>query len=260
MNTHQFSAHRGRALRRAIKWANPKRLTEAASKSAAFWKVYKSMASPKKRKPAVSVKDLAECFEKRMNAPDPPPAAFNAKRQRAAEEYAQGIPNPSWRGEEDDTFNQRVTEEHIAWAKEHLKSHYNTAAGIDRVHYQEILAIDNAVLCRLINECLDRNNAPQVWMTTLIAAIPKKNKPLSEADSYRTVGLESCFLKLVCLLIHKRIYTWAEDHNIIPPSQTWGKGPWQGPACRLTVPFFLSLSRGINYRTVKQIGYYDHRK
>ncbi|KAJ7251966.1 hypothetical protein C8J57DRAFT_979489, partial [Mycena rebaudengoi] len=123
MNTHQFSVHRGRALHRAIKRANLKRLTEAASNSATFWKVYKSMANAKKRKPAVSVQDLAECFEKRMNAPDPPPAAFNTKWQRAAEEYARSIPNPSWRGEEDDTFNQRVTEEQIAWAKEHLQSH-----------------------------------------------------------------------------------------------------------------------------------------
>jgi hypothetical protein len=82
------------------------------------------------------------------------------------------------------------------------------------------MEIENSVLCKLINECVDRNDAPTVWFTTLIAAIPKKDKPLSEAGSYRTIGLESCFLKLVCLLIHKRIYEWAEEHGIIPDSQT----------------------------------------
>jgi hypothetical protein len=107
----------------------------------------------------------------------------------------------------------------IAWAKDHLETHYNTAAGIDRVHYREIMSIENDVLCKLINECVDTNDAPLVWFTTIIAAIPKKDKPLSEADSYCTVGLESCFLKLVCLLIHKRIYSWAEERGIIPPSQ-----------------------------------------
>jgi hypothetical protein len=59
------------------------------------------------------------------------------------------------------------------------------------------------------------------WLTTLFAAIPKKRKPLSEVNSYRTVGLESCFLKLICLLIQKWIYDWAEAKGIriIPPSQ-----------------------------------------
>jgi hypothetical protein len=218
--TYRYGAHRGRALDRAIKKANLKRLTETvSSNSDAFWKAYRSMASDRKKRPAVTVVDLAECFEKRMNAPDPPPASFNMRQKQAAEEYARSIPWPSGLDAEDDTFNQKVTEEQIAWAKDHLRSHYNTAVGIDRVHYREVLDIDNAVLCRLINQCLERNDAPQAWMTTLIAAIPKKDKPLSEADSYRTVGLESCFLKLVCLLIHKRIYSWAEEHNIIPPSQ-----------------------------------------
>jgi hypothetical protein len=178
------------------------------------------MADPKPRPPAVSLNDVAECFEKRMNALDPAPKEFNAEYKRVVEERARSIPNPSNIPRSGDrTFSEAVTLEDIAWAKDHLKTHYSTVAGLDKVHYREVMAIENDVLCRLINECVDRNDASLVWFTTIIAAIPKKDKPLSEADSYRTVGLESCFLKLVCLLIHKRIYTWAEERNIIPPSQ-----------------------------------------
>jgi hypothetical protein len=136
------------------------------------------------------------------------------------EEHVKSIPNLSGNPNPDDaTLHREVTEEDIAWAKEHLESHYKTAVGLDRISYREVAEIENAVLCKLINECLERNDAPSIWFITLIAAIGKKDKPLSEANSYRTIGLESCFLKLVCLLIHKRIYTWAEQRGIIPPSQ-----------------------------------------
>ncbi|KAJ7841425.1 hypothetical protein B0H13DRAFT_2365780 [Mycena leptocephala] len=211
-NPHDPSVHRNRSAHRAIQRAHLKRLTDASSNSAAFWKVYRSMADPKPRAPAVSLSDLAACFEKRMNAADPPPPEFNLDRKRVVEERVRNIPNPSGDPPSgNETLNRRVTEEDIEWAKDHLRSHYKTAVGLDRLHYQEILDIENDVLCKLINECLERNDAPLVWFTTLIAAIPKKDKPLSDPNSYRTIGLESCFLKLVCLLIHKRIYTWAED-------------------------------------------------
>ncbi|KAJ7031048.1 hypothetical protein C8F04DRAFT_1042010 [Mycena alexandri] len=65
-------AHRGRHSNRAIQRAHLKRLTDASSNSAAFWKVYRGMADPKPKEPAVLLSDLAACFEKRMNAPDPP--------------------------------------------------------------------------------------------------------------------------------------------------------------------------------------------
>ncbi|KAJ7730086.1 hypothetical protein DFH07DRAFT_756471, partial [Mycena maculata] len=65
--------HRGRAQHCATLRANRKRLTDASSNSAAFWKVYWSLADPKPRAPAVSLSDLASCFQSQMNAPDPPP-------------------------------------------------------------------------------------------------------------------------------------------------------------------------------------------
>jgi hypothetical protein len=188
------------------------------------------MADPKPQAPAVSLADLAECFEKQMRTQDPAPKEFNAEYKRAVEEYVGSIPNPSGVPESSDhTFSKPVTVDDIVWAKDHLRTHYNMAAGIDRVHYRKIMAIENKVLYRLINECMDRNNALLVWFMTIIAVIPKKDKPLSEADSYWTVGLESCFLKLVCLLIYKHIYSWAKEQDIIPPSQCGRVGR---PVCR----------------------------
>lgn len=54
---------------------------------------------------------------------------------------------------------------------------------------------------------------------TLVAAIAKKGKPMNDPAGLRTVGLESCMLKFVTLLMHKRLYDWAERHGILPASQ-----------------------------------------
>ncbi|KAJ7459112.1 hypothetical protein B0H11DRAFT_1690090, partial [Mycena galericulata] len=117
-------SHRGRALFRAMQRANLKRLTDASSNSAAFWKVYRSMADPKRRAPAVSLSDLASCFEKRMNAPEPPPPEFNLDFKHVVEERAESIPYPSVDlNSEDQTFNNPVSEGDMEWAKNHLESH-----------------------------------------------------------------------------------------------------------------------------------------
>ncbi|KAJ7168700.1 hypothetical protein C8R46DRAFT_897370, partial [Mycena filopes] len=117
-----YEAHRGRALHHAIQRANLQRLTNASSNSAAFWKVYRSMVSPKPRPPAVALSELASCFEKRMNAPEPAPPAFNMERMRVIGERAANLPFPSGESPHP-TLKGTVTEVDIAWAKEHLKSH-----------------------------------------------------------------------------------------------------------------------------------------
>ncbi|KAF8174436.1 hypothetical protein K438DRAFT_1450032, partial [Mycena galopus ATCC 62051] len=38
-------------------------------------------------------------------------------------------------------------------------------------------------------------------------------------DSYRIIALESCFLKLLTLLIHKRTTDWANSRGLIPNYQ-----------------------------------------
>ncbi|KAJ6606792.1 ribonuclease H-like domain-containing protein [Mycena sp. CBHHK59/15] len=49
INACHFAPHRGRALDRAIRRANLKRLTDVSSNSASFWKAYRAMTSPRKK-------------------------------------------------------------------------------------------------------------------------------------------------------------------------------------------------------------------
>ncbi|KAF7372203.1 putative RNA-directed DNA polymerase from transposon X-element [Mycena venus] len=190
--SYHYAAHRGRVLNRMVQQADLKRLTDASSNSAAFWKVYWSMADLKPREPAVSLADLATCFEKRMNAPQPLPPSFDKERLRVVEECAENIPLPS-KSSPYPSLNRKVTEEDIEWAKDHLRLHYNTAIGLDRVHYRENMEIENSVLCKLINECVDRNDAPTVWFTTLIAAFPRKTNLSQRRGAIALLGLRVAF-------------------------------------------------------------------
>jgi hypothetical protein len=45
------------------------------------------------------------------------------------------------------------------------------------------------------------------------------DKPDDDPASYRLIGLESCLLKFLTLLIDNRIREWCEDMLILPPSQ-----------------------------------------
>ncbi|KAJ7077091.1 hypothetical protein C8R44DRAFT_755287 [Mycena epipterygia] len=75
--------------------------------------------------------DLAMCFEKRMNVPQPPPANFNIERMHVVVERAANIPLPSEESPHP-TLHGKITEEDIVWAKDHLRTHYNTTVGLDK--------------------------------------------------------------------------------------------------------------------------------
>jgi hypothetical protein len=96
--------------------------------------------------------------------------------------------------------------EEIEWAKAHVKEHsLSSARGMDRVDYSTVLEIENDEICALFNDCMAHCDAPSVWFTTTVVGVPKQRKgePSVNLEAYWTTGLESCFLKLLTLLVHK---------------------------------------------------------
>jgi hypothetical protein len=72
------------------------------------------MADPKPRKPAVSLANLATCFEKCMNVFQPTPPTFNQGHLRIVKEHAENIPLPS-NPSDFPVLNRKVMEEDIEW-------------------------------------------------------------------------------------------------------------------------------------------------
>lgn len=104
--------------------------------------------------------------------------------------------------------------------KDHLRKHsVDSSTGEDETSYADLLEIPIDDLSALYNECTARGDAPSIWFMTALIGILKRLKPHDDPDSYRLIALESCFLKGLTILIHWRIFDWAEARGLIPPYQ-----------------------------------------
>ncbi|KAF5375862.1 hypothetical protein D9615_008181 [Tricholomella constricta] len=67
--------------------------------------------------------------------------------------------------------------------------------------------------------CLDTRRTPGPWLYTVLVAVLKKHRSPRNPNDYRLVGLESCLLKLLTLLVDKRLREWAEHEDVLPDTQ-----------------------------------------
>lgn len=61
--------------------------------------------------------------------------------------------------------------------------------------------------------------SPQDWLSTTLAAVHKKGKDPTDPAGYQNIGLKSCLLKTLTLLIAWRMQEWADDEQLVPPLQ-----------------------------------------
>jgi hypothetical protein len=107
----------------------------------------------------------------------------------------------------------------MEWLKDHLCKGLGNASGEDAIHYAEILETPNDDLLFLFNECTRKGDRPSIWFRTVLIGFLKKSKNGANPDGYRIIGLESCLLKALTLLIHKRMTDWANAYKPIPDYQ-----------------------------------------
>ena len=64
-----------------------------------------------------------------------------------------------------------------------------------------------------------KRDAPRQWLISILVGILKTGKVNTDASSYRLVGLESCLLKMLTMLIEMRLTAWADWARVLPDSQ-----------------------------------------
>ena len=157
---------------------------------------------------------------KQMNQLNPLPITYNATRLHLNTLLNASIPQHTVDLTAEQFFDRPFTTMDVEWAKDHIKKHSGkSAAGIEGISYQDVQAVDNDLLVGLLNTCLCNNDAPSIWFTTVLTGALKKGKPASDPNSYQTIGLESCVLKVITLLIHYHFSQWASAQSLIPHSQ-----------------------------------------
>ncbi|KAF5331289.1 hypothetical protein D9758_018494 [Tetrapyrgos nigripes] len=210
---------RGRSLRHRLQTVMRDHIVEASASPAAFWKLYKKLHYPILPPPLISLHDLLNCFKPCLNPPDPLSAHFNAERLEQQNEHAH---HRSWSSAPSifPCLNAEVSVADIEAVKAYLSLHpHSSTCSIDDLSYSLILNLDNSDLCRLYRDCFHTGSVPSRWLVTLLSALPKRRKNLSDPNNYRAITLESCLLKFGTLIVLHKLTKATEDGNLIPPSQ-----------------------------------------
>ncbi|TFY75202.1 hypothetical protein EWM64_g8810 [Hericium alpestre] len=215
------AAHRGRARFRQQQQDNLQHLV-ACESDATFWCLICDWTDTKARPLQVPLAALREVFVGCMNPPRELPAPWNAATYLWTRRLCRALP-PVTRVAGNATsrrLHQPFSEDDVAAGKHHLCRHRaDSAAGFDGTAYSDLMAIPNNVLSDLCRTCIAKGDVPHEWLLTYIVAILKHGRPARDPESYHVIGLESCFLKFLTLLIEFRFRTWAEESDMLPASQ-----------------------------------------
>ncbi|XP_037818046.1 uncharacterized protein LOC119607950 [Lucilia sericata] len=94
-----------------------------------------------------------------------------------------------------------------------------SAGGVDKITYDMIRALPDYAKCSLLtalNDAFLESNVSEKWRTIKIVPIPKKDKDLSNYETFRPIALISVLLKIVNMMIKERMTEFINDNSIIP--------------------------------------------
>ncbi|KAJ6591001.1 hypothetical protein DFH09DRAFT_975319, partial [Mycena vulgaris] len=182
--SHRPLAKPQKALQ-ALQLEHRKRLLEAKTERD-FWKVAKGMMAPRQPQSGFSAEVLKDVFVTRMNPVSPVPESFDTARLDLNHALNEAMPEQTVDTSPDLIFSTPFTEEEMEDAKDHLRQHPPTSAkGYDQQSYVDVCDLENEDLCTLVNRCIHGNEAPSVWLLTVLIGLLKRGKPKSDPNSYR---------------------------------------------------------------------------
>ncbi|KAF5386614.1 hypothetical protein D9615_001545 [Tricholomella constricta] len=229
-------SHRGRHREREAKMLNLRRL-KACQTSRQFWTIIREWTDPKSRPPQVTIfsdkpftfshtcskvtaQQLHHVFRGRINPPPVPSSTFDADVYAEALAFYRIIPATTIDRTPEAFFSSPLSLAELQWAKKKLqRDNLHSACGADNVSYATIARIPNTNLLSLLQLCIDLRRAPGPWLYTVLVGVLKRRRNPMNPNDYRLIGLESCMLKLLTLLIDKRLRDWAEAYHILPDTQ-----------------------------------------
>ena len=102
------------------------------------------------------------------------------------------------------------------------KLNLNKATGPDKIHNRLLLAANDIIstpLSEFFNRCLTLGKFPDSWKLANVTPIYKKGNK-DECSNYRPISLLSCVGKLFERCVHKHVYSFIINNNILTPAQS----------------------------------------
>ena len=96
----------------------------------------------------------------------------------------------------------------------------NSSPGADRVEYRHLRTVDPKckILTNMFNRCLDENDAPPEWKSSVTVLIHNKGDA-SDVSNFRPIALMSCIHKLFMGVMANRLVNFAIDNNLMSSCQ-----------------------------------------
>lgn len=152
--------------------------------------------------------------------PSPLPAHCSPLQRELIDLEAHAIPDVTRDTTCAQCFSRLITEEEVDLAKEKLSTKSRRSAmGVDEIAYRALCRVSSPILVRVLNKSISERSIPSTWLRTILIALLKKGKDPVNPASYRIVASESCFLKLLTLILDWRLREWADQQHLLPPSQ-----------------------------------------
>jgi len=99
----------------------------------------------------------------------------------------------------------------------------NTASGIDNIHNQMIKNLPDNFLSQILtlfNKSIQESKVCQIWKTSKITMINKKDSEKSDPANYRPISVTSCLGKVLERIINNRLYKFCEENGYLSFQQS----------------------------------------
>ena len=116
-------------------------------------------------------------------------------------------------------YNEPIT---LNEFKSALSQCRNTAPGLDGINYEMIRNLNDSatnLLLTLYNRVWLEEIFPDCWGKAIVLPFLKKEKPPTEAESYRPIALTSCVCKLLERIVNNRLQYVLEKGDILSEAQ-----------------------------------------
>ncbi|SJL08349.1 uncharacterized protein ARMOST_11712 [Armillaria ostoyae] len=155
-----------------------------------------------------------------MNPPSSPSTHIDPVLKNLADLLVETLPDHTTDHSPLQSFSRLLIVPKVLRGMEHLQhNEANASPGIDAISQKDVLAIPAEELVCLFNYCLQNNEIPQAWLLSLLAAVLKKGRDLMTPENYCIIGLQSCLMKLLTLIIDFWVMEWMDNASILPHSQ-----------------------------------------
>ncbi|EJD46730.1 hypothetical protein AURDEDRAFT_63058, partial [Auricularia subglabra TFB-10046 SS5] len=135
---------------------------------------------------------MESAFEDRLHGHAVPPPQFDTAWRDSIKEFVSRLPEHTEDASRDGIWSRPFTVEEVAGGKVLLTAHLDSAPGIDKKAYTDVLKIPNSEIAK---------------------------GPYDDPENFRMIGLECCLLKLMTLLLDRRLREYVDREQILPASQ-----------------------------------------